>query len=102
MPTQQVQTQNKPISVAPSIGVSVLLSSNKTHFLSPDKAQHLAEQLNLAAYVSYVVSLIYRPSALEGSPWKEYNFREHDIDRKRITSRQIANLLKNTSLNLRM
>lgn len=42
--------------------------------------------------------LIYRLSVLEDSPWKEYNFREHDLDRKRITSRQIANLLKKYKL----
>lgn len=42
----------------------------------------------------FTESLIDRLARLEDSPWADYNFRERDMDRRRITSTQIAKLLK--------
>lgn len=38
--------------------------------------------------------LIERLANIEDSIWKDYNFRQRDEDRRRITSRQVAGLLK--------
>ncbi|WP_169338409.1 DUF3631 domain-containing protein [Lamprocystis purpurea] len=39
-------------------------------------------------------NLIERLCAIEESPWKDYNYKERDDERRRITSRQLATLLK--------
>jgi len=38
--------------------------------------------------------MISRLCKLEGAPWSNYNFMQHDEDRRHISDRQISNLLK--------
>jgi len=43
--------------------------------------------------------LIDRLCQLEESPWADYNFRERDLLRRRISERQLSNLLKPYQIN---
>lgn len=42
----------------------------------------------------FTEDLIFKLCKLEDSPWREYNFKEFYEDKKKISSRQLANLLK--------
>ena len=54
----------------------------------------IRETLRTGEHVISTASLIDRLCSADDAPWKDYNYRERDNDRRRITSRQLATLLK--------
>jgi len=54
----------------------------------------IREILRPGEQVIPTANLIERLCAIEESPWKDYNYKERDDERRRITSRQLATLLK--------
>ncbi|MGV7222964.1 MAG: DUF3631 domain-containing protein [Nitrospinales bacterium] len=63
----------------------------------PSKAEQLLTDIkNVLPPTGHIFTedLIHKLCKLEDSPWKEYNFKEFYAERKKISSRQLANLLK--------
>lgn len=68
-----------------------LSEPTKSQLLLSDIHEVMKENLNTNIGT---IDLIDRLCQLDESPWREYNFKEYDLDKRKISSRQLSNLLK--------
>jgi putative DNA primase/helicase len=74
---------------------------NQANIAEPTRAMQLLQDIKMVAIPgshAFTETLIDKLCEMDDAPWADYNFKQWESDKKKISSTQLSNLLKNWEL----